>query len=309
MPLRVISIHKRNTMARIPIWKDKWVTLTPATGAESVVYSIYTSLGKLLYTGEAKVRPDGTCSVRVNDICANYLSRMTPPQMNFAATEGEDEDGEYERYFEVKVGSSTVAQFTFVNDWSYDLAKATEEGGSDIATFDNPICTDYVLGQPLILGTYADDLIYIRTIIGKAGLTGRRMVDLCNAHAIYYVNKYGTWEYLLLKGGIVESEEYERSQYGREYDNGTPSARGTVVSRNAVTKKWRCFTGNLPHEAGLRIGDLLGTPDAYLWDAVNGFRPIVIDETSAQLLTARKNGRQAVSYSFNVTLAQERERR
>lgn len=295
-------------MARIPIWKDKWVTLEPEQGEDHVLYSIYTYAGRLLYTGDAKVRPDGTCSVRVNDICANYLSRMTPPEMIFNATEYEDEDGLYECYFAVKVGSTTVAQFTFVNDWSYDLTKAAEEAEDD-ATFDNPICTDYVLGQPLILGTYADDLVYIRTIIGKAGLTGRRMVDLCNAHAIYYVNRYGTWEYLLLKGGIVESEEYERSQYGREYDNGTPSARGTVVSRNAVTKKWRCFTGNLPHEAGLRIGDLLGTPDAYLWDAVNGFRPIVIDDTSAQLLTARKNGRQAVSYSFNVTLAQERERR
>ena len=104
-----------------PIWKDTYVTLTPAGGENYVDYRV-TLDGSVIYSGRAYIKGGGaTVDVRINDICADYLGRNTPhfdappPVLTL----------DYERTFVVEQWDTvleawdTADTVTFRNDWSY----------------------------------------------------------------------------------------------------------------------------------------------------------------------------------------------
>ena len=64
-------------MAAVPIWKDQFVLL--GTGS-SILYRITLSdTGEVIYSGKAYKRPGETyITIRVNDICADYLVNVLP---------------------------------------------------------------------------------------------------------------------------------------------------------------------------------------------------------------------------------------
>ena len=65
---------KVNYMAAIPIWKDRVIDL----GAASVEFRI-TSGGNTIYSGKSIARPgEANAKVRINDICADFLSNALP---------------------------------------------------------------------------------------------------------------------------------------------------------------------------------------------------------------------------------------
>ena len=106
-------------MAAVPIWKDQFVLL--GTGS-SILYRITLSdTGEVIYSGKAYKRPGETyITVRVNDICADYLVNVLPYLSQ----------AEFTRItlpvtFLVQSSSNgstwtTGATIQFLNDWSYD---------------------------------------------------------------------------------------------------------------------------------------------------------------------------------------------
>lgn len=127
-----ISLKREITMAK-PIWKDYFVNL----GAfDSVIYRIKADgIDNAIYTGKAYKRPGETnISIRINEICADFLSNGLPNlsqaeftllafpltfhvQIFISTTPGEDPDWE------------DVESVSFINDWSYDYGYIPESMG------------------------------------------------------------------------------------------------------------------------------------------------------------------------------------
>lgn len=118
-------LPKRRIMAIAPIWKDHFVTLG---GGDVIPFRIRVQdqSGDIIYNGKSHIKPGETNnSIRINDICADYLTNALPAlsqaefselsfPLNFVVEAflqtAQDEDPDWELAGEVQ----------FMNDWSYD---------------------------------------------------------------------------------------------------------------------------------------------------------------------------------------------
>lgn len=251
-----------------------------------------------IYEGTAYANPDGTCIVQLRDICADWLRHPAP------FPTGADKGSIHA--FAVYIGEEEVDNVTFINDWSYDVDMAEAYEDPARVTLNAPISTDFIPGMVVpsaefrinnAILTYRD--IEYEDFTDSVGIK-HHAVDLCDPWCIYYINKYGAWDALVLKGGVVESETYTRKRYD--------TLEGVVEYRNEVRRKWVCRTGWLSRDAGLRIAHLIGTVKAYLYNPAREY-DVVIDDSSVQALNLKKNGRQVVEYTFTVMEALMEERR
>lgn len=105
-------------MAAVPIWKDYYVNLS---GKFRIVVS---ETGEVIYEGKANARPGaGIGSVRINDICADYLENVLPTLSQSKFTRM----GNPTFIVQLNVSGTSatgtwqnIATVQFYNDWSYD---------------------------------------------------------------------------------------------------------------------------------------------------------------------------------------------
>lgn len=99
-----------------PIWKDYYVNLGTA---ESIEYKIMAE-NDFIYSGIAHKRPGQTNNtIRINEICSDYLNNVLP-----SMTDGAFAETEIPTFKVVaKTGEATMSlidSVQFINDWSYD---------------------------------------------------------------------------------------------------------------------------------------------------------------------------------------------
>lgn len=108
-------------MAAVPIWKDCYVSLGSTDGTLFRIRA-NSSSGTIIYTGKAYLRPgESSLSVRINDICAVYLSNVLP-YMSDAEFSSVSLPMKFYIYKSTNNGSSwsLVTNVQFLYDWSYD---------------------------------------------------------------------------------------------------------------------------------------------------------------------------------------------
>ena len=103
-----------------PIWKDFYVNL--GTADSSIMFRILAD-NEEIYLGRAYRRPgESGISVRINDICADYMINIFPNLEQASA------DRHRKVVFSVQIVLSdvglwdTIQEVEFINDWSYDYA-------------------------------------------------------------------------------------------------------------------------------------------------------------------------------------------
>lgn len=111
----MIFTENRRFMATQAIWKDRYINL----GSSSPLRYRIKIGNNAIYSGRAFKRPDDTNNtIRINDVCADYLKNILPTltAAQFTAL------GDVEFITEVQSGSSWAQKdsVTFLNDWSYD---------------------------------------------------------------------------------------------------------------------------------------------------------------------------------------------
>lgn len=118
-------LPKRRIMAIAPIWKDYFVTL----GTGDVIpfrIRVQDQSGDIIYNGKSHIKPGGTDnSIRINDICADYLTNALP-----ALSQAEFSELSFPLNFVVEAFLQTAqdvdpdwelaGEVQFMNDWSYD---------------------------------------------------------------------------------------------------------------------------------------------------------------------------------------------
>ena len=317
-------------MAAIPIWKDKVVDL----GGASVEFRI-TIGGNTIYSGKAIARPgEANAKVRINDICADYLSHALPTITDRTFTSFALPAFKVEK----KSGGSwtTIDTITFYNDWSYDY-------GFTGATLSDPI-NGKVTADMFILfsgkgignisatyyktnGTSTNRSTTVSptpndgTCVFDAGAVADTkriaitslnyfVVPDCHKYALYYVNAYGGWDHLLVEGNDIEVDSLARHTMDREYDNTNIVNRGRVNYVNEVTKYWSLNTGLLTDDEASRMHHLVNSPLVFLCEIASAtFIPVVITDTSCEYKTYRNQGNRMFNYQLTIELAQNRIRR
>lgn len=178
----------------------------------------------------------------------------------------------------------------FNNDFNDDFSRSTRAAGSGTAVFD--------------LSPWSN---VAKVTIGSK--TWNVVTD-CAEWVLYYVNAYGGWDSLLIEGNVTERDSLTRHVMNVEYDNRDIKNRGKRNSVNEVQKGYTLNTGWLSDEESSRMHHLLNSTEVYLGNIGSGqMIPVIVENTANDYKTYKNNGNRLVSYSIDVTVAQDRVRR
>lgn len=318
-------------MAALPIWKDKIV----AIGGATMDFQIKTG-GTVIYSGRAYKRPGAvSTSVRVNDVCADFLENVLPTLTDRHFTSFGLPSFVLEVY---AAGTwSTITTLQFYNDWSYDygftgnvlsdpingrvtkdmfiLSSAKELSGNVNASYrtsGGTITSRTATVSPTPNhGTCCFNAGAVASTV-RITINSKvyQVVDACSKYALYYVNAYGGWDQFLIEGNDMETDSLQRFIREQEYDNNSIVNAGKVNYVSEVTKSWTLHSGLLSDTEASRMHHLLNSNLVYLCDiATKTFIPVIIKTDTCEYKTYKNQGRTMVDYSFNIELAQNRIRR
>ena len=324
-----------------PIWKDYYVNLGSADSAE---FSISVG-GSIIYSGKAYKRPgDDNISIKINDICADYLEGQK--MQDGELIEGFIPADIATEFKVLNSIGSLIESVTFVNDWSYDYDKQDDGvlSAPINAVFDVRMPLLYSVSKAQVIeidaqDTHADFNIdfskdfyvgFDRTWKLEAGAAGTAIlkaifenhgevkvgktkylgITSCATHALYYINAYGGWDFLLMQGRTIETDVYSRKVFKRGYDNRSVQNRGTVNHINEINKTYVLHTGHLLGDQGQRMHHLLGSTDVFMFDIANQrMIPVVINDGECRYKSYGSEGGRLVDYEISVSVAQNRMRR
>lgn len=304
------------------IWKDYYVDLSANLTDGAADYEIRTG-ADVIFAGRAVAAPDGTCLVRVNDVCAGWLGSALPD----LGVQGFTADASA-RDFSLYVGGSKVEDFTLYRDWSYDRGWEPWTGGGS----SDPVKDEVDIRMPVLYSRVRSGSVAVNVrgsaatvsatgsgvvVIPAQGATGTvtvdgrtyRLVETCRRYALLYVNAYGGWDGLVMNGG-VETSAYARSTYRSDYDNAEQTAVGEHNWRTGVTRSWALRTGVLTDDQARRFAQHVpGAVQAYLLDMEEGtVLPVLMTDADCQERRYAL-GKRRIEYTLACRLAQSETRR
>lgn len=323
-------------MVECPIWKDFYANLG---SDESAIYQIRIPGGnEIIYTGKAFKRPgQSMLTVRINDICADYLETPFPDINNpfnpLPFPKQFDVDILEDGYF------ALADDVLFYNDWSYDRNYDPYTDGLSCPVNGKvspltPIPYSLIWTEELnviVNGQYTESIrpdgsgsagIFmvdvsarkggdiVKLIHADVGDREYHVVDPCARYAFYYVNAYGGVDMLLMEGHYSKVDNLTRHSRQVEYDNRDVSSRGVHNYQNEISKAMTLHTSWLSDAEAERMHHLLNSTNVYLYDIEKGeMIPVTITDTTTEYKTYKGNGGKLVNYAINVVLSQERMRR
>lgn len=273
------------------IWQDISVNLASYLSGGKVSFIVKQG-STTIYGGTAYQSASGVCSVRLNEILADYLGRSTYSP--------EEVDGNIIKTFSLYVGTTQVWSEQILNCWDYrtstfssDMALSTLIKGDWVAS-QYKCKTMFYAGSPAV--AYQEEITDTSDFT-LDGLKCHKRTDICDPYILYYVCPKGGWSWLLLEG-VRPVDNFTRN----EYTNGNVREEYKV----AVQRGWDCFTGRLQRPEN--IGELLGSPEVYLWSTA-GEKKVIIKASNATGTSYKQNGKKPVEYTIRVELAKQEERR
>lgn len=282
-----------------PIWKDRLVNLTSQLSNGKVDYDVYES-STLVYSGTAYADPAGNCSIRLNDIAKDYLAQSLPTLTSSGST-----SVAVKVALAVKVGSTTIDSETFYYDWSYDYHYDAYTGypcACIKAEVDKRMpVIETSLSSAVNVVTAAPQSGTLMTIYGRS----YEVVDTCWRYALYYVNEYGGWDWLICHDkGSAKTDTYTRSTIKTDYNNGLITSRGEREYHNEVSRSWTLHSGVLTDAQAQMMHHLVGSPLVYLYDMNSGDTlPVLVTDAQCADKSYTADGRRKAEYTINVQLA------
>ena len=329
------------------IWKDYEVTLGSGDSADYTIRTS-TSSSDTIYSGTAWKKPgESNVKIIINDICADYM-RQTMPDISTTGLKSCDTYIKT-FYVYVGSTQKASVEFLLDYSYNYALANSLnpyamselidniidvrmpiihtmrsstatinyyDVGNSFDLGFD--ISFDVINSQPTSisgLGNYVrksspSDKGHAVTFQEAAGWTTYLFDDTCAKFALYYVNEYGGWDSLVMRGGFKKVDRYKRYEMKRKYNNAVVANRGRFQYANEETFAYELRTAFLSDDQAGRMHHLIGSNLIYMYDLEEGLmHPVVITDNSCEYKTYKNNGHKLVQYIINVEIAKEQTRR
>lgn len=205
-----------------------------------------------------------------NNLISNTISPMMKPSLSVVEPEP-DHSGDY-KYISYK--DNTVLE---------TVSLSYIKGITNIMNL-NPTQT---VGQNRLVITRNDQPIM------DLDLTG------CGQGAIYYLNRQGAWDYLLIEGNISETKSFDRTTYSTDYNNSVDYTLSKMTIKTEIVTDWELTTGWLnDKQSDILVNNLLCTPRAYLqlFDR-DGMIPVLITNSESKVKKFR-NGKKLNQYTI-----------
>lgn len=323
-------------ITNVPIWKDEYQALG-VMDSRSYVLKLD---GNTIYAGTAWKRP-GTSQpeVLINDIAAPYLTQ------NADCLAPEDGDAYYPadiiRTFLLydadgvtRIGNDFACYLKWEEDnrsvlstdWAHDYINGHIAAGMPIiVTLYNNLALTYDGGSATYIRARRSSQITSSNILAYSApgnyafnpafvtadkwitVNGHRFdrVEECHNYALYYVNAYGAWDFLLIEGAVLEGRRYERHELKRVHNNRSFKSRGIWNYANEVRRTWTLHTGWITDEGAARMHHLIGSTLVYLYDiAEQSFRPVVVTDAE---VSARKYEMEGSPLTYTINVEEGRE--
>lgn len=274
----------------IPIWKN---TVYTQAGSE-LIYTIEV-LDEEIFTGKAYAYPNSnTINININKICENYLKEILPIN-TFTANTGSwvTTNNSYKTFVLKDNSGTTLNTYSFYWDWSYeDLSSASTQSIS------KPINGRYTLDMYKLQTTLSTTSVtgnYDKTAASGLGYT----TSACGDYALYYINRYGGADSLLIEGNVKEKDEFNVSSFVTYLDGNVERENNRYL--NEISHSYELNTGWLKDsESEILAKHLLSSNDVYLHNLkTDKIIPVDITDTSVEYKKFI-NGRKLVSYTINV---------
>lgn len=298
-----------------PIWKDINVNLLSTSQQEAYTIAVN---GSVVYNGVCFSVGDSI--IRINDVVADYFTRNKPIFSSSADSNNESASlaVEVKNSAGVVVFSDTViADYSYLNaDLSTHLPYAPVADRIDprmpiVGTiFNTTGRTLYIdgVGQAVStpIGSTFSRLISADARTVKMGAHEWQVVNTCDKYALYYINAFGGWEWLLLSGRASHARSYTRQEVKRKYDNSDHTARGAENWVNEEQRTLTLRTGYITDQGAKNMHHLIGSANVYLYDLETAeVSPVIITDTSYSQHSYLGNGAKPIQYTINVRVAQD----
>lgn len=279
-------------MVQKSIWEDTYHTFS----SDDTRFRIQVD-GATVYEGRSKAKPNGSNTININRICANYLSTSLEG-IDLTVLQSIVHSGAC-RTFTLQVLSSdtwsTVETYQFL--WNYDRFASISFASA--TTLSNPINNHYP-----VTGLYQYTTVFSNgnVVTTPSAVTG----DYCGEYAIIYRNLRGGYDSFLFEGKCQRTDSFSLSQMKKDYDN-TQNEFGKYTYLNQVTGKWQLNTGFLSDaECEKFARNLASSTEQYLVDFKNNvIIPVVGVDTQVSYKTFKNDGQEAPIYlTYNVESSQ-----
>lgn len=319
-----------------PAWSDRVLTIAMLKGGY-LSYQL-TDGETTLFNGKAHVIP-GTKFAKIpfGSIVRDFVSA----KINLILEDSVQDEVTYSRVITVKSGGATIAEYLVYNDYSYEnvemsiskplilsrplsnvvdprqylfctvanlkgeaSAVAIKQGAKVYAsanvvnccTFTIPLSAEELLGKRMTTsGVY-------KTMIYEVRETN---ADYC----LYYLNAYGGYDHLLIRGNSLMSESYTRTEVRKNELNTTLKHNRDIIATD-ISRKWQLHTDYLSDEQWALTHHLLGSPHIFLHDLNTGkVTPVIITAHQADWKTYRNQGNRKSNLTIEVEEARTRMRK
>lgn len=239
----------------------------------------------------------------MDGIWKNFLSNNLPDNMFLSL------NASYDNYESVKVfdlfdgNGSILEQYTVLYDWSYkfEFRGASNQNGLS-------------LSHPVDRIQYNSNDGITTTLMNQGGKWFTRTqrtnypTNGCGKVGLYYLNRYGGWDYYLFKGNVTKRDSYYRYDISNEFNNKKLDFEKSIYN-NQISTEYNVNSGYLNDtQSDTFAFNLISTNRCYLVDYDDNAKvhPAIINDVTTDYKT-RKNAQGMVNYNINIELSQQKE--
>lgn len=128
----------------------------------------------------------------------------------------------------------------------------------------------------------------------------------CYRYALYYLNKFGAVDTLLIEGAVTESYSNDRFMINNHYDRSEPMNHQYQVIQNTALKSYTLNTGDLSDAQSKKMDHLMLSPKIWLHDLEDEIIYAAYISNPSYAVNKRSvNNETYNNYTFDITIAQD----
>ena len=309
-----------------PIWKDIYVDL-PYEHNHFRLVNI--SSGFIMYEG--MIYGVITSQIGITDVLRDYMTTVSDPFVNtFTSTQyllvdmqtssdgvnwqssytfrlyyNYSYDEERKVYLEAQpIDYFDPRQYLLFTFQSYDNIK---ENIKITKTFGNTSSQTQTISSYNEQKTYTSKAASNYSIKIKTSNEERIFKDRCTNtnYAVYYINRYGGWSWMLFQGKNLKTDKTKQSTYKMDFDNNVGTEFNTKVYQNDITETWQLTSDYLTDKQSELLKHLYSSPLVYLHDLKEDkVMSVLVDTKSFDYKTYRNQGRKMFTHTIKVNSSQ-----
>lgn len=325
-----------------PIWRDMIETFIPEyEGEDYTSYRVADGEGNIIYNGRAYFNPDGEVKIKFNSIFENYINETidlnsTGLQSNngYSMFAVQRWNNDFNDWLDIK-------EYMVYNDWSYSPDRmpsgiisqshilsttldsrqlfiqsyfnSINDGITTVHIYGNrststrPLFSDFDVNEEIasyVLPASWVNNIWVHLNDDEAGTIEYDVELTCKPYALYWLNKYGGYDSMLLNKTTKQTDRLTNYDYTREIDNNTDEFE-KIQYLKEIKQTWSIKTDILNDRQSEIVAEIAHSPQVYLHILdEDKIVPVNVTDSSVEHKQWRNNQRKRIVYTFTVENSQ-----